>query len=238
MLVGEAARRSALHVGDPFEMSAFGRASYFQVAGILSEFPGATSREGTVIVPLAAIEAAEPERTFVADQSFVRASPELGEAMRAATIGSYGAPNVELVSRADVRAAMEADPLVCDASIGFVLALLASVAFSALVVAVAVVRDVAGRHGEIALLRALGTRPRQVLGVIVVEQGTVVLTAIAGGLALDRFVRPGQIVEADIEWPVVSSVAIVQAVLALLVMLVATLIARRRDPVPAMMRDA
>ena len=50
--------------------------------------------------------------------------------------------------------------------------------------AVAVVRDVDGRHGEIALLRALGTRPRQVLGVIVVEQGTVVLTAVAGGLAL------------------------------------------------------
>ena len=124
--------------------------------------------------------------------------------------------------------------------------------FAALVVAAAVVGDVAARHGEIALLRALGTRPRQVLGVIVVEQGTVVITAVVGGLALgclmgiiavpslglDQFVRPGQIVEATIEWPVVSSVAIAQAALALMVMLAATLVARRRDPVPAMMRDA
>ncbi len=118
--------------------------------------------------------------------------------------------------------------------------------------AVAVVRDVDSRHGEIALLRALGTRPRQVLGVIVVEQSTVVLTAVVGGLALgalmgviavpslglDRFVRPGQLVDAFISWPVVSSVAVAQALLALLVMLIATAIARRRDPVPAMMRDA
>jgi ABC-type antimicrobial peptide transport system permease subunit len=172
--------------------------------------------------------------------------------MREATIGSYGAPNVELIARLDVRAAMEADPLVRDTSIGFVLALLASVAFSALIVAVAVVRDVAARQGEIALLRALGTRPRQVLGVIAVEQGTVVLTGIVGGLALgclmgiiavpslalDRFVRPGQLVDAVIDWPVVSSVAVAQAMLALLVMLIATVLARRRDPVPAMMRDA
>ncbi|MET1232993.1 MAG: ABC transporter permease [Candidatus Limnocylindrales bacterium] len=252
VLIGEAARRPALRVGDPFEMSAFGRASHFQVAGILPEFPGASSPKGTVIVPLAAIKAVEPERTLVADQSFVRASPDLGLEMRAATIGSYGAPNVELASRAEVRAAMEADPLVRDTSIGFVLALLVSVAFSALVVAVAVVRDVASRHGEIALLRALGTRPRQVLGVIVVEQGTVVLSAVTAGLVLgclmgalavpslglDRFVRPGRLVDAIIEWPVVSSVAVVQALVALLIMLVATAAARRRDPVPAMMRDA
>jgi putative ABC transport system permease protein len=252
VLIGEAARRPALRVGDPFAMSAFGRASHFQVAAILPEFPGASSPKGTVIVPLAAVEAAEPDRTFVADQSFVRASPDLGEAMREATIGSYGAPNVALISRAEVRAAMEADPLVRDTSIGFVLALLVSVAFSALVVAVAVFRDVASRHGEIALLRALGTRPRQVLGVIVVEQGTVVLSAIAAGLVLgclmgmlavpslglDRFVRPGRLVEAVIDLPVVSSVAVAQALVALLIMLVATAVARRSDPVPAMMRDA
>ena len=34
-------------------------------------------------------------------------------------------------------------------------------------------------------------------------------------LGLDRFVRPGLIVDATIEWPVVSSVAIAQAALAL-----------------------
>ncbi len=94
VLVGEAARRPALKVGDPFELSAFGRASHFQVAGILPEFPGASSPKGTVIVPLAAIEAAEPERAFLADQSFVRAPPDLVDAMREATVGSYGAPNV------------------------------------------------------------------------------------------------------------------------------------------------
>ena len=157
-----------------------------------------------------------------------------------------------LVSRADVRAAQESDPLVRDTSTGFVLALLVSLAFAALVVAVAVVGDVDSRHGEIALLRALGTRPSQVLGVILVEQGTVVLAAVLGGLALgclmgviavpglglDQFVQPGRVVEARIDWPVVSSVAIAQAGLALLVMVVATLVARRRDPAPAMMRDA
>jgi putative ABC transport system permease protein len=252
LLVGEAARRPALKVGDPFELSSFGRASHFQVAGILPEFPGASSPKGTVIVPLAAIQAAEPERRFVADQSFVRASPDLVDAMREATVGSYGAPNVVLTARGEIRGAMEADPLVRDTSIGFILALVVSLAFAALVVAVAVVRDVDSRHGEIALLRALGTRPGQVLGVIVVEQSTVVLTAVVGGLALgalmgviavpslglDRFVRPGQLVDAFISWPVVSSVAVAQALLALLVMLVATAVARRRDPVPAMMRDA
>ena len=252
MLIGEAARRPALKVGDPFEMSAFGRGLTFPGGRHPARVPRAHSPKGTVIVPLAAIEAAEPERTFVADQSFVRAPPDLGDAMREATIGSYGAPNVELISRAETRAAMEADPLVGDTSTGFVLALLVSVAFSALVVAVAVVRDVAARHGEIALLRALGTRPSQVLGVIVVEQGTVVLTAVVGGLALgclmgviavpslglDRFVRPGQLVDAAIEWPVVASVAAAQALLAVLVMIVATVVARRQDPVPAMMRDA
>ena len=252
VLVGEAARRPDLRVGDPFELSAFGGPSHFVVAEILPEFPGATSPKGTVIVPLGAVRAAEPERTFVADQSFVRAPAALGAALHEATIGSFGAPNVGIVSRADVRAAMEADPLVRDTSIGFGLALLVAVAFSMLVVAVAVVRDVAGRQAEIALLRALGTLPRQVLGVIGVEQGTVVVTAVTGGLllgclmgvvavpslGLDRFVRPGRIVDAAVEWPVVSGVALSQAVLALLVMIVATIVVRRRDPVPAMMRDA
>ncbi|HEY8167919.1 MAG TPA: ABC transporter permease [Candidatus Limnocylindrales bacterium] len=252
VLVGEAARRPDLRVGDPFELSAFGAPSHYVVAKILPEFPGATSPKGTVIVPLGAIRAAEPDRTFVADQSFVRAPAALGVALHEATIGSFGAPNVGIVSRADVRAAMEADPLVRDTSIGFGLALLVAVAFSMLVVAVAVVRDVAGRQAEIALLRALGTLPRQVLGVIGVEQGTVVITAVTGGLmlgclmgivavpslGLDRFVRPGRIVDAAVEWPVVSGVALSQAVLALLVMIVATIAVRRRDPVPAMMRDA
>ena len=253
VLVGEAARRPALEVGDPFEMSAFGRASHFQVAGILPEFPGASSPKGTVIVPLAAIEAAEPERTFVADQSFVRASPDLGDAMREATVGSYGAPNVELLvprrgagghggGPARARHVDRLRPGACSSrspSRPWSWPWPSSATSTA-------------RHGEIALLRALGTRPRQVLGVIVVEQGTVVLTAVVGGLALgclmgviavpslglDRFVRPGQLVDAVIEWPVVSSVAVAQALLALLVMLVATVVARRRDPVPAMMRDA
>jgi ABC-type antimicrobial peptide transport system permease subunit len=186
------------------------------------------------------------------NQAFVRASPDLAEALEDATVGSYGAPNVALVSRAAVRAAQEADPLVRDTSAGFVLALLVSLAFASLVVAVAVVRDVDSRSAEIALLRALGTRPSQVLGVILVEQGTVILAAVAGGLALgclmgviavpglglDRFVEPGRIVEATIEWPVVSSVAVAQAAVALLAMVVATLVTRRRDPAPAMMRDA
>jgi ABC-type lipoprotein export system ATPase subunit len=136
------------------------------------------------------------------------------EAMRAGTVGRFGAPNVALASRADVRAGLESDPLVRDTSTGFLLAFGVALAFAALVVAAAVVGDVAARHGEIALLRALGTRPRQVLGVIVMEQGTVVITAVLGGLALgclmgliavpslglDQFVRPGQIVEATIEW--------------------------------------
>ena len=252
ILVGEAARRPALAVGETFELSGLGRASKFRVAAILPEFPGATSPRGTVIVPLAAVRAADPERPFFVNQAFVRASPDLRAALEEATVGSYGAPNVALVSRAEVRAAQEADPLVRDTSAGFVLALLVSLAFASLVVAVAVVRDVDSRSAEIALLRALGTRPTQVLGVILVEQGTVVLAAIAGGLALgclmgviavpglglDRFVQPGRIVEATIDWPVVSSVAVAQAGVALLVMVVATLVARRRDPAPAMMRDA
>ena len=57
-------------------------------------------------------------------------------------------------------------------------------------------------------------------------------------LGLDRFVQPGRVVDATIDWPIVSSVAVAQALLALLVMVVATLVARRRDPAPAMMRDA
>ncbi|MET1232577.1 MAG: FtsX-like permease family protein, partial [Candidatus Limnocylindrales bacterium] len=252
LLVGEAARGPALSVGDPFAMSAFDRATHFVVAGIVPEFPGALAPEGTVIVPLAAIQATDPDRSFVANQALVRAPVELGQELVKATVDRSGAPNVEIIARADVRAAMQEDPLVRDTGIGFGLALTASVAFSALVVAVAVVRDVAARRGETVLLRALGTRPSQVLGVIVVEQSSLVATAIVGGLAmgclmgllavpslgLDRFVRPGRVVEALIDWPVVSSVAVGQALLALGVMVLATLLARRRDPVPAMMRDA
>jgi hypothetical protein len=252
ILVGQAARRPALSVGQPFELSGLGRASHFRVAAVEAEFPGAASPAGTVIVPAAAIRAADPTHDFAPNQIFVRAAPALGAKMRDGTVGRFGAPNVALASRADVRAGLESDPLVRDTSTGFLLAFGVALAFAALVVAAAVVGDVAARHGEIALLRALGTRPRQVLGVIVVEQGTVVVTAVIGGLALgclmgviavpslglDQFVRPGQIVEATIEWPVVSSVAIAQAALALMVMLAATVVARRRDPVPAMMRDA
>jgi putative ABC transport system permease protein len=252
VLVGEAASRPALSVGDAFSLSAFGRATHYRVAGILSEFPGATAPQGTVIVPVAAVMAAEPERPLFPNQVFVRASPEQEEALREASVGRFGAPNVSIVSRGEVRALMDRDPLVRDTSIGFVLAMLVSLAFAALVVAVAVFRDVTSRANEIALLRALGTRPRQVMGVIVVEQGTVVLTAVAGGLALgcamsllavpslglDRFVRPGMIVDAAIDWPVVSAVAVGQALLALVVMVLATLVARRRDPVPSMMREA
>ncbi len=252
ILVGQAARRPALKVGELFELSGLGKAAHFRVAGIAAEFPGAGSPQGTVIVPAGAVRAADPTHAFAPNQIFVRASPAMGAAMREGTVGRFGAPNVALASRADVRAGLESDPLVRDTSTGFLLAFGVALAFAALVVAAAVVGDVAARHGEIALLRALGTRPRQVLGVIVVEQGTVVITAVLGGLALgclmgliavpslglDQFVRPGQIVEATIEWPVVSGVAIAQAALALMVMLAATLVARRRDPVPAMMRDA
>ena len=248
VLVGEASRRPALRVGGDFQLSGFGEVEHFRVAGILPAFPGATAPQGTVIVPLGALRAALPDQALEPSIAYVRAPQSLLPVLRREAVDAY-APTVSMEALSDVVAAQRADPLVYDVTVGFVIALVASLAFSAFVVGMAVVRDVSGRKAEIALLRAIGIRPGQILGIVILEQGTIVLAAIAAGLllgtvmsvvavpslGLDRFVRPGDIVGAVIEWPTVSLIVLVQACVALVVMLVATVLARRRDPAPAMM---
>ena len=78
ILVGQAARRPALSVGQAFELSGLGKASHFRVAAVEAEFPGAGSPQGTVIVPAGAVRAADPTHAFAPNQIFVRASPAIG----------------------------------------------------------------------------------------------------------------------------------------------------------------
>ena len=161
VLVGQAARRPAPSVGDPFELS--GLRPGFALPRRRRSCPSSRARarrKGTVIVPRGGHPGRGPDaRLRGRTRSFVRASPALGAAMRERDRRALRCAErrPRLAGRRPRGAgggsprARHVDRLRCSRSSS-------RSRFAALVVAVAVVGDVAARHGEIALLRALGTR--------------------------------------------------------------------------------
>ena len=94
------------------------------------------------------------------------------------------ARRLTLVSRPLVFERLSDVPLAAAVTDGLALALLVTLAYSALALTCGLVLALAARRRELALLRTLGLRARQVMALVLLEHGPAILVALAVGVAL------------------------------------------------------
>jgi len=237
-----AATRAGLHVGDDFILPSPAGDAKVRVEGVISRYPGMSEEALFVVMPIEGLETTDPTGDFAARVVYAR-GPAAASAGLRATLDRYGPPATRLAARSDAYEEMHANPLVGSVTTGFQLALVLALVYAALVVATAVGHELALRAREIALLRSMGLTSHQVVGLVVLEQGSMILAALAGGLALgltmatftipslglDRFVGPGVAVAVAIDRPSIFAVMLVPGMVALIAVLAATIGARRVD---------
>lgn len=187
------ATSSGLGVGDTFELSIPGGRATYRIVEVRQTFPGMLRVPNLIVVPYAAIEAAYPTRPLSPTALFVRGS-DAGEA----TLREHVAPyerRLSMTSRPEVLRVLHDVPLSAAVTDGLGLALLVTLSYSALALACGLILALASRRRDMALLRTMGLRARQVMTLVLLEHGPVLLVALGVGIvlgvALSLLVLPG-----------------------------------------------
>jgi putative ABC transport system permease protein len=182
-LVGaETAGRLGLAPGQVGLLTVGGHTVSVRAVETRAHFPGLGSVGESVIVDLAAARQALPDVLLDPGLAFVRAPATAAPGLEAA-VGRFGA-SVTLASRAEVLAGLRGSPLAGAISTGFAVALLVALLYAIAVVAIATRQAVAARRREMAVLHALGLARHRLLGLLVVEVGPLVITALVAGIGL------------------------------------------------------
>jgi predicted lysophospholipase L1 biosynthesis ABC-type transport system permease subunit len=141
----------------------------------------------------------------------------------------------DIVDRLALRRELQTDPLGLAVVGALALGFLAAAAFAAVGFAVNAIVSARERLGELALLRALGVAPRQLFGLLAVEQAFLVglgcLAGVALGVLIARLVVPlvsltAQATRAeppvlvDVPWPAVLGLAAALALVLAVVVLI------------------
>jgi putative ABC transport system permease protein len=183
---------AGLHTGDAVQLTMGAETVPVVVAGIADPISSIGLGRG-IIAPLAALKAAFPDRTLLATQVFVRATP--ADQPRIEAIVAPYAPGVLLFTRTDALAGLRASPLVGAIETAFLAAELIAIAFAVVVVASSAAQSLALRSSELSLLRAIGLPDGRALAVVGLELlSTVVVAVVAGvglGIATADLVVPG-----------------------------------------------
>jgi len=182
-----------LGVGDAFELAIPGGRGTYQIAQVRQRFPGMGSVPNLIVVPYAALEAAFPTRPLSPTTLFARGSPD-GEAALRDAVAPYQR-RLSMVSRPQLFTALHDVPLSAAVTDGLALALIVTLAYSALALACGLILALAARRRDMALLRTMGLRTRQVMALVLLEHGPVLLVAltvgVALGIGLSWLVQPG-----------------------------------------------
>ncbi|MCP9982599.1 FtsX-like permease family protein [Actinomadura madurae] len=250
VVTGEMAGRARTGVGGTLTVSTVDGDQPIKVMGIVPALPSVPAGRPGVLVDLptltqsrisvlgAAGDSVTP-REWWASARAGRTGPAVRELARHPGWGEVAA------DRARTRARLRDAPLGAALQGALILGFGAALAFAVIAFVVNAAVTAGERHREFAVLRALGVHPRQVAGMLAIEQAYLVALGLLGGtvlgLVVARLVVPHIVLSVQaaqpyppadlvVQWPVVLGVlAAVAAVLGLvLAPVVRTL--RRRDP--------
>ncbi len=176
------AARSGLGAGDTFQGSLGGVGATFRIAALIDRFPGMGTVSGFFIAPRDAVAVAFPLRDHATTVAYIRGPAELDDALREQLQAHLG--EVRIVSRAERYAVLHDAPLVSAVTSGFGGALAIALVYSALAMAAGLTLALGARRPQLALLRTLGLKRRQMMGLILLEQAPMVIVALLGGIGL------------------------------------------------------
>lgn len=228
----------ALRLGDPFELTVFGRRLTFTVAGFRDAFPGISAGSTFVIAPFEAVLAGRGP-ALRPNLLLVRGSAAAEPRLRARLVER--SPSAVIFSRHARYAEMRDAPLVAAVGGGFAIALGAAAAYASLAVLAAMTLTAERRGRDMAYLRTLGLTRGQVLGLTVVEHAPPVALALAvgiglgiglawllaPGLELAAFIGPGASVPLLVDWGSIGAVTAALVVIAVTAVAISSWLAGR-----------
>lgn len=213
-------RLTTLRPGDSFSLQVSDQTLALVVRQVRDSFAALPADHPFVVMSLAALQAAEPDDPPVRTQLYLRAPAGAEGAIRTAVQKQYG--DAVLSSRAQDYRQVHESPLVAGAVGAFQEGVVVAGVYSALAVVVALALSGRARGRDLGYLRTLGLSRRQVAGLIAVEQvppavvallvgiglGVAITWLIAPGVDFSPFTGPGAAVGPQVDWMVVSAVAV------------------------------
>lgn len=170
--------------GDVIAVEVAGDPVQVRVAGVLAELPTVGPDKGAVLVDLPSLAGILYQRgdLLTPDDFLLDAAGDTGPAAAAlrADPGSAGT----VLDRVALGRELRDDPLAAGVLGALLMSFAAAAAFAAVGFAVNAVVSARERVAEFAVLRALGVSPRQLIGVIGVEQAYLVVLGLLVGLVL------------------------------------------------------
>ncbi|MBO0684582.1 MAG: FtsX-like permease family protein [Candidatus Dormibacteraeota bacterium] len=235
-------RAGAQQPGDFFQLQVSDQTLTLVVKEVRDSFAGLPAGHPFVVMSLAALQAAEPDDPPVRTQLYLRAPAGAQDAIQTALQKQYGTGAV-LSSRAQDYSQVHDSPLVSGAVGAFQAGVAVAGVYSALAVVVALALGGRARGRDLGYLRTLGLSRRQVAGLIAVEQvppavvallvgvglGVAITWLIAPGVDFSPFTGPGAATGPQVDWMVVSAVALGLLVVVGAAVAAAGLLARRMN---------
>lgn len=176
----------------------FGIVQFFvQVAGSSDRYPSVAAGEPFLIIPLDALKALTPERTWAATTVFVRGPDDAAiAAMIQEQRSAADTPaTVEVTSRDDVYAALLEQPLTNAVVTSFQMGAILAALYASLALLVALILTTRRRTYDLSVLRTLGLSLRRATSVIVIEFLPLVtaasLVGVLLGIATAFAIEPG-----------------------------------------------
>ena len=138
-----------------------------------------TRRQDWVLLPLARIQ--EASRRELQPQT-IYATLQPGAAPPLRDLVAQYASVARMTERQPLFDRLATTPLMVAVRGGFAVAVAVALGYSALALWAALALAIASRRRDLALLRTMGLSTREVLGVVMVEQGPLIVVGLAGGV--------------------------------------------------------
>ena len=178
-----AERTDGVKPGDDFQTYVEGYLYPMHVIGVIGELPGMATTSQFAIASREQMLALKPGSILEPSVIYARAPASAGSSIAAAVHAAI--PIGSSVDSQAVRAAsIRSTPIARAVVAGIAAAALIAFAYAVLALAASLALTGAAQAVEIAHLRTLGLSDRQAAGLVVVENGPVVVTAFALGLGL------------------------------------------------------
>jgi putative ABC transport system permease protein len=221
------AQATGATIGDQLDLTIPGGRTVVRVDAIRSAVPGLAPDSDFLLLPWQGLRPAYPDRPLQPTQLLVR-----GEASADAELRAVVQPfdrRVGMTSRHALYDELHHAPLARAITAGLALALAVTLAYGAIALAASSLMSLLARRREIVLLRTLGTRPRQLVGMLLLGQLPGVVAALSVGLLLglglallllpslrlEAFTGPGVTVSLQLEPAHLVVAAVLPAVAAL-----------------------
>lgn len=192
-------RTDGVKIGDQFPSYAGGYQYQMRVVGVIGDLPAVASGPQFAIASRDQMLALHPDAVLGSSVLYARAPAAAERAIRAAVAAAMPVGST-VTAQAAAAEAIRTTPIARAVVAGMAAAALIAFAYAILAVAAGLALAGAAQAVEIAHLRTLGLSGRQAVGLVVVENGPVIMIAFAAGLALGlatfAFLRQGLGLEA------------------------------------------